>query len=278
MKKNENPKIKILVCCHKSGKWLSDDVYMPIQCGKAISDVDLGIQGDDTGDNISAKNPGYCELTAMYWAWKNLKDVDYIGLCHYRRYFDFQSSVLRCVKNVNILPDYVEKIPSCMIDFCSKNNSIVVAKPYTFYCNMMHWYAIQHNSNDMKLLRNVLEEKYPNYICAFDNMLYSNKMLAYNMFICKKNIFDNYCEWLFDILFDLEKKIVVNYEDNYQKRVLAFLSERLMTVYALHNRMDVKYIPILFLSDSKNESYFKYMTRTYLDNIIASILSIRQKK
>ena len=97
-------------------------------------------------------------------------------------------------------------------------------------------------------------------------------------FICKKNIFDNYCEWLFDILFDLEKKIVVNYEDNYQKRVLAFLSERLMTVYALHNRMDVKYIPILFLSDSKNESYFKYMTRTYLDNIIASILSIRQKK
>ena len=67
-------KVKILVCCHKPDKWLSDDVYIPIHCGKAVSKVNLGIQGDDTGDNISTKNPNYCELTAMYWAWKNLKD------------------------------------------------------------------------------------------------------------------------------------------------------------------------------------------------------------
>ena len=78
MEQEKEPRVKILVCCHKPGKWLSDDVYMPIHCGKAISNVDLGIQGDDTGDNISAKNPYYCELTAIYWAWKNLQDIDYL--------------------------------------------------------------------------------------------------------------------------------------------------------------------------------------------------------
>lgn len=277
MEKGENPKIKIMVCCHKPGKWLNDDIYMPIQCGKALSDVDLGIQGDDTGDNISAKNPSYCELTAMYWAWKNLKDIDYIGLCHYRRYFDFKYSGLNCVNNVSCLPYYMKNIPLNVIDFCKKERAAVVVKPHTFFCNMKCWYAICHNSNDMKVLRNVLEKKYPNYLSAFDKMLSSNKMIAYNMFICKKNIFDDYCEWLFDILFELERYLFVNNEDNYQKRVFGFLSERLMTVYAIHNRMDLKRVPVLFLSNLKNESSFKYVLRTSIDNIIALILSIRLK-
>lgn len=80
-------KIKILVAQHKEAKVYANDVYIPIQVGKALSQIDLGIQGDNTGDNISDLNPFYCELTAQYWAWKNLSDVEYIGLCHYRRYF-----------------------------------------------------------------------------------------------------------------------------------------------------------------------------------------------
>ena len=84
-------KIKILVACHKSDTAIyQNDIYMPIQVGKALhANVELGFQCDNTGDNISEKNDSYCELTAIYWAWKNLKDIDYIGLCHYRRYFDF---------------------------------------------------------------------------------------------------------------------------------------------------------------------------------------------
>ena len=68
-------------------------LFLPIQVGRAISSVDLGIQGDDTGDNISWKNRNYCELTALYWAWKNLKEVDIIGLCHYRRYFLLKNNI-----------------------------------------------------------------------------------------------------------------------------------------------------------------------------------------
>lgn len=83
---------KILVCCHKPDNFKNDEVYMPIHVGKANSKYELGIQGDDTGDNISKENPHFCELTGLYWAWKNMQPVDYIGLCHYRRYFNFHSS------------------------------------------------------------------------------------------------------------------------------------------------------------------------------------------
>ena len=82
---------KILVCCHTNDIYKSDEQYFPIHVGKEISDKIINIQGDNTGDNISEKNKSFCELTGMYWAWKNLPKSDYIGLCHYRRYFDFTS-------------------------------------------------------------------------------------------------------------------------------------------------------------------------------------------
>ena len=82
-------RIKILVAAHKADPNIrQDEVYMPIHVGKSLHpELDLGFQGDNTGDNISEKNGSYCELTALYWAWKNLKDVEIIGLAHYRRYF-----------------------------------------------------------------------------------------------------------------------------------------------------------------------------------------------
>ena len=85
-----NKSIKILVAHHKKSLVITNDVYLPIHVGKALhKDIDLGIQGDDEGDNISNENSIYCEMTAWYWAWKNLK-ADYVGLCHYRRYFTFE--------------------------------------------------------------------------------------------------------------------------------------------------------------------------------------------
>ena len=80
---------KILVCCHKKDIMAVQEPYFPIQLGKTLTEVDLGITTDNTGDNISYKNLSFCELTGIYWAWKNLKNTDIIGLCHYRRYFDF---------------------------------------------------------------------------------------------------------------------------------------------------------------------------------------------
>jgi hypothetical protein len=112
--------IKILVCTHKKSDFPKDDIYLPIQVGKSISDIDLDIQGDNTGDNISEKNPYYAELTGQYWGWKNLKDVKYVGLCHYRRYFDLSS-----IKRKNGQMDF---------DRIFKKYDIVLVKPFLKPC------------------------------------------------------------------------------------------------------------------------------------------------
>ena len=77
--------IVMLVATHKKYSFPSDDVYMPLHVGKEGKE-DLGYEGDNTGENISNKNTMYCELTGMYWAYKNIS-CNYIGLVHYRRYF-----------------------------------------------------------------------------------------------------------------------------------------------------------------------------------------------
>ena len=124
-------KIKILVASHKPDKVYCDDVYTPIHVGRAISKYKeemADMIGDDTGDNISAKNGTYCELTATYWAWKNLKDVEYVGLAHYRRYFETKFT------NEN-----VDKIfESC---------DVVIAQPY-----------LHDRYNEMKMARTLVME------------------------------------------------------------------------------------------------------------------------
>ena len=93
------PIVKILVASHKEYRMPDDSIYLPLHVGaegKVDADgqpLDLGWTKDNTGDNISRLNPGFCELTGLYWAWKNLK-ADYIGLVHYRRHFSASTGYL----------------------------------------------------------------------------------------------------------------------------------------------------------------------------------------
>ncbi len=79
------PSVKIIIATHKKYRMPDDEMYVPVQVGAEGKD-DLGYTRDNTGDNISSLNPQFCELTGLYWAWKNL-DADYVGLAHYRRHF-----------------------------------------------------------------------------------------------------------------------------------------------------------------------------------------------
>ena len=79
-----NMDIKVIIAAHKKYRMPKDKLYLPIHAGAEGKD-DIGFKKDNTGKNISKKNPFFCELTALYWAWKNL-DADYIGLVHYRRH------------------------------------------------------------------------------------------------------------------------------------------------------------------------------------------------
>ena len=193
MEEKKQPRVKILVACHKADPNIrQDDIYMPIQVGKALHpELDLGFQCDNTGDNISEKNGSYCELTALYWAWKNLKDVDYIGLCHYRRYFDFSKRFLP-IKEVKEDRYNYKREHTILKNLNSQ--TIIMAKPNICAWNVATGYAIGHYSEDIRILYKVINDIEPTDIEAFqDVMIKSNKYSPYNMFIMPWKYFDEFC-------------------------------------------------------------------------------------
>lgn len=200
---------KILVCCHKPDNFKNDEVYMPIHVGKANSKYDLGIQGDDTGDNISKENPHFCELTGLYWAWKNMQPVDYIGLCHYRRYFNFHTHGTMFSDSTIIHSEKFDDLDLSLpnIDGLFSQYDAVIAKPRIYPYSLSVDYCVGQVSDDLLTLYEVVEAKYPDYSVDMKNVfLKNNKLSHYNMFILRWEDFNNYCEWLFDILFEVRKK------------------------------------------------------------------------
>ena len=215
-------KVKILVACHKPYDGYRDEVYTPIHVGRANSkykDEMADMIGDNTGDNISDKNPKYCELTAQYWAWKNLSNVEYIGFCHYRRFF-----------TADITENNIEHL--------FRNNDVIAIKYH--YDIPMYWELVKYISLDnLTVLLMVIKKLYPNYEQTMIDYLYGNILYPKNMFICKKSVFDKYSKWLFDILCECEKYIG---DMHYTRlnRTLAYMGEYLLTVYILHNNLKVR--------------------------------------
>jgi len=255
--KYHSNKTKILVCYYQPWEIPKDDLFFPIQAGKAISGFKLKMQGDDTGDNISAKNGTFSEFTAWYWAWKNIKyyypNLEYIGLMHYRRFFCMDNTKTKDsiinVLNIPPMPNY-EKL---FLENLNKND-IILATPEYFQYNIRTQYSYHHNSFDYLHLKDAIHEIYPEY---FESFLYifekQQKLSLYCIFVSKYEIFDNYFKWLFPLLFKLEQKIDVSNYSEYQKRVLAFLAERLLNVYVHHHNMKIKYSPIYYICKDNTE-------------------------
>lgn len=255
----------MVVCCHKQDKWASDECYLPVQVGRAISQVELGIEGDDTGENISVKNRSYCELTGLYWAWKNLKGVDYIGLCHYRRYFNFNE---RGTDFLDHTPKRVEefeglnlKLPN--VERLFEKQDVVLAKPRHYSHNLSIEYGDLHVSDDLRTIRKVVQELTPSYEGALNKVLFHrNKMAHYNMFVMKWADFERYCEWLFTILEEAERRVDTSNYSDVQKRIWGYVGERLLNVYVEHHKMRVKYYPIYWITeDTKIRNYWQRMRR-----------------
>lgn len=253
-------RVKILVCCHKQDIIVRQAPYFPIHAGKALHpELDLGIPGDDTGDNISRKNANYCELTAMYWAWKNLTDTDVIGLCHYRRYFDFHSQGRPIVPLTRIpTKDYAKvdlSVPQSVVDSV-RRGAVVVAKPRRFICSNIIWYNNRHLSGDLGALRTVLKEHYPQLWHAFNHVMYQqSSFYPYNMFIMRWADYDEYCTFLFDVLDKVEQRTDTSHYDDFQARLYGYLAERLLPIWLYARRSKTKELPVLFISDALLEDY-----------------------
>ena len=272
--------LKIIVCCHKKDIYKESDIYMPIHVGKAISNVDLGIPGDDTGDNISAKNASYCELTGMYWAWKNLKGVDYIGLCHYRRYFDFMHNGRRFFPLTTFKTRDFAKL-----DFTISKKALnvlegggcIIAKPDHLDTSLFRHYCEGHIKEDIMKLGDVIKETQPDkYMKAFwDYLIRDNRFSPCNMFIMNWQQFDRYCSWLFPLLNNLEQRIDISHYTTYQKRVFGYLAERLLNMYVRAEKLQLLTLPIMKIADDKeidNMSSCKYLGRVMVRNIAFSMI------
>ncbi len=228
--------IKIYVITHKKFDPPKDEIYIPIQVGSKNKEK-LGFICDDTGDNISSKNKNYCELTGLYWIWKNIKDKNsIIGISHYRRYFTTDIIFKR-----NILSkDEINEI--------FDNYNMVLAKKEIYSMNSYKQYCRSSGfAKDLDLIREIInKQKNKKYIEAFDKLMKQNKMSQFNMMITTKEKYDEYCKWLFDILFKLEKKIDLTDYNDYQKRIYGFISERLLNVWVLANKdsLKVKYLSV----------------------------------
>lgn len=223
-------KIVILVATHKKYDMPQDDIYLPLHVG-AEGKEDLGYAKDNTGDNISEKNPSFCELTGLYWGWKNL-DCSFFGLAHYRRHFTVKSLSYRKKHN-----ETVQDKLSCALNereakrllkkydiLVPKKREYVIETLYSHYCH-------SHYREHLDITRDIISEKYPEFLDTFDSVMKQRSGYMFNMFIMKKKLADQYCEWLFDILFELEKRVDMPNISPFQGRFYGRVSEIIFNVW-----------------------------------------------
>lgn len=247
--------IKVFICAHKEVPLPQHLYFLPIQAGAALHNHINGYQPDDEGDNISKKNPHFCELTCHYWAWKNLKNIDIVGLNHYRRYFDFtrkwpQFSADKHFISTETFLKQKYKFPD-LEKLLSKYDIILPVARHWRISNTQQ-YGDYHIAKDWEILRQIIKERSPQYIPAFEKTMdHSNKSVGYNMFITHWKHFDAYSRWLFDILFEVERR-VPPIEDPIQSRIYGYMSERLINVFCEYHRLKINHIPLIMPLDNYN--------------------------
>lgn len=196
------------------------DWEVPIQVGASLTEKTIAEIRDNQGANISQKNREYCELTALYWIWKNNKSK-YAGLCHYRRHFLLNKEELEILAESDI--------------------DVVLTIPILNFPSVREAYIHDHAESDWDIMLEAIEVLHPDYRGTAERLQNGVFYYAYNMFIARKEILDEYCSWLFPVLTYCEDKIGRK-EDVYQNRYIGFLAERLLSIYFLHNQDKLKIV------------------------------------
>lgn len=232
---------------------VENEVYVPVRCGAVFDKKESTIIGDNTGDNISNKRMSYCELTTQYWAWKNV-DADYYGFCHYRRYFSFNEKTFphtawqvvereylddQTREEIVLDPDLIQKdvenydvIAPCAIN----TKEVGYASVYKQMGSSQHLHC-----DDLNLVLDIIKEKYPKYYEAAKKSIFGTDLYICNMFIMRKDLFQEYSAFLFGVLAEFE---AVNSMENYSQegfRTPGHLGERLFGVYLTYLKMQKCY-------------------------------------
>ena len=233
------------------------ELYLPIHVG-CEGKKDLGFQGDNTGDNISILNPYYCELTGLYWAWKNL-ECDYLGLVHYRRYFTKKAEVYN--KSINIDDVILDKDD---IEKMLEVSNVIVPKKRKYYIETLYsHYAHTLDGTHLDLARKMIEMKSPEYLSSFDKVMKQRSGYMFNMFIMKKELADDYFTWLFPILDSMYECMDLSGLTAFEARLFGRVSELLFNVWLVKNNL------------TPTEAHFMYMEKV---NLFKKGLSFLQAK
>ena len=211
----------IVVATHKPYRMPSDPCYLPLHVGRAGKE-DIGFSGDDTGENISQKNPFYCELTGLYWLWRNV-DSDYKGLVHYRRHFGGSGKSR----------DPWERIlTQGELEALLKGRDVLLPRKRRYYIESLYsHYAHTHYGEHLDLTREIIEAQCPQYLPAFDRVMRRTWGHMFNMFVMSGEKCDAYCAWLFPILEQLEGRVDYRSLDPFQARLFGRVSELLLDVW-----------------------------------------------
>lgn len=245
--------MSIYIIAHKQVFMPNLDGYYPILVGAYNNKANYSIK-DNIGQNISKKNSSYCELTGLYWLWKNTND-SFVGIVHYRRFFT--NSKLSCNENRFLKKEEIQEI--------LKHYDVILPIKRYYKKNVKDSLNIAPNVKDMEEIRRVLKLKYPDYIEDFNKFMEGHYSYLYNMMIMKREFLDNYCKWLFDILHEIEVNHDMTNESAYRQRLYGFLSERLLTVWIMHNIPENKIKEIRVVKiDESSFTNIKHDIRNFL--------------
>lgn len=246
----EHSKVRIYTSHHKPSAFLSCSIIKPIHVGKANSYNDICCPGDDTGINISFKNPYYCELTAQYWVWKNAEPTEYVGFMHYRRHLNFSQNQIFDEDNWGVVNDdviskeYEDKFGLNERDILSALNDCDVLLPKKWSVkransknNLEHYKVSEHLyiSDYLKAI-NILLQLYPEYRKAVELFNDSDEGYYTNMFLMKWELFDEYSSWLFNVLENFENDFSMRNYNTQEKRVIGHISERLFNIFIIQKQ------------------------------------------
>lgn len=253
--------IKLFVCCHQPAAVPEHPLLVPIQVGAALAKEHFpGFLHDDTGRNISHKNRAYCELTAQYWAWKNA-EADYYGFFHYRRYL---------YPDVNAKRPYrIEREPTVLLldklgydrlaDLIPQYD-LILPKGEDMHIPVREHYAQApfHHDRDLGLVERVVQERYPGMVQAMDKYLSSSICYFGNIFIMKRQVFCDYCNWLFPILEEFDCRADTSGYSLQEQRGDGYLAERLLGIYAAcHRGLRSLELPRVHFIENQIELYKK---------------------
>lgn len=242
--------ICVAVATHKPYRMPEGDMYLPLHVGAALHpDILPEMVGDNTGDSISELNGSFSELTGLYWLWKN-NHAKYKGLVHYRRLLGSNSPSAKHEKD-----PYKKIVGQEELLQLLSSYDVVVARRRNYYIETVYnHYDHTFDGKQLYAARIALQKMCPDYVPAWDNLMKSTKAHIFNMFVMPAELFDNYCSWMFPILFDLQRVIDSSKMSNFEKRWPGRISERMLDPWLQTNGISYTELPVI---NSESVNWFK---------------------